>query len=639
LQTSPAAGHVPTSRLSLLLSTLSSQLPASRTQPSDNHDSVIASQSSTLYEQDSNIDQSSFNLATQPILRIGLLGLGDKGLLTVTKLVHLLLADPLHPEPAKWEDELFALSSSTPNTKPVLIRYKADEEYKGDQISYRNSGTSSLYTVIYSNSTILKEANVEILLTRSDNLQSSQFTSVDESIEDILVPVIQHSLAGSITTGGFVRLPLHKAIIVGKGLDGAFALSTWNNIVQKEDGKQEHGQELVEVVLDSNIEQNSNNDIGDKEISMVDLEKAEKALERFRRDVKAGPEYADIWLSSGMNSLVKRILSPSRGHATSSLHPLVRRGISSILELTNARITSARSSSQSRIQHDSVPEHTRLELQAKITEWSEFAHSELGKGLDESFSSLAWRRTSFPRILWRTDDVSISTIDILRSYFLVESQAYLAYISGSIGQAGFDFKDILSIKPDTTDQRVEEEQKVKSQDEENENVMPRPDKLLITEKFKLDMMTTAGTNILLEKPWPISIEIACNTIRTNIVPDLHVKAQKAVLQCYGGIGIFSALGGWYIAATAGTGIYEAGAVVALGIVLSLRRLQKYWNRQRDEFESEMRECGRLAITEAEGILRCTVRDARRSNMSSKEMTLYDEAEAAVRKCQDELENI
>ena len=47
--------------------------------------------------------------------------------------------------------------------------------------------------------------------------------------------------------------------------------------------------------------------------------------------------------------------------------------------------------------------------------------------------------------------------------------------------------------------------------------------------------------------------------------------------------------------TQSTGLYEAGAFAALGIIWSLRRMQKKWEAARSFWENEVREEGKKAV--------------------------------------------
>jgi hypothetical protein len=51
-----------------------------------------------------------------------------------------------------------------------------------------------------------------------------------------------------------------------------------------------------------------------------------------------------------------------------------------------------------------------------------------------------------------------------------------------------------------------------------------------------------------------------------------------------------------------TGLYECGAVAALGIVWSLRRMQGKWETARRFWEGEVREEGRRAVRGVEGVV-------------------------------------
>jgi hypothetical protein len=62
-------------------------------------------------------------------------------------------------------------------------------------------------------------------------------------------------------------------------------------------------------------------------------------------------------------------------------------------------------------------------------------------------------------------------------------------------------------------------------------------------------------------------------------------------------GLSTALGGLSYLSALGT--YESGAIVALGIALSFRRLQQKWDAAREYWEGEVREEGRKSIRATE----------------------------------------
>src|SRR5262249_48342031 len=78
---------------------------------------------------------------------------------------------------------------------------------------------------------------------------------------------------------------------------------------------------------------------------------------------------------------------------------------------------------------------------------------------------------------------------------------------------------------------------------------------------------------------------------------LQALAQKLVIQTLSTTGTTSVLGGLMYASNFST--ESAAAVVALGLVWSLRRLQNKWESAREFWEGEVREEGRKAVRAVE----------------------------------------
>jgi hypothetical protein len=133
--------------------------------------------------------------------------------------------------------------------------------------------------------------------------------------------------------------------------------------------------------------------------------------------------------------------------------------------------------------------------------------------------------------------------------------------------------------------------------------------------------------------WPLNIPLTRSYLTTDTVPALQALAQKLVLQTLTTSSFVSAFAALTYVSTLSTGLYEAGAVAAVGIVWSLRRMQGKWETARKFWEGEVREEGRKAVRSVEGI----VGEALRPPSLKPEPDLeFEKAKLAVLKAEEKL---
>jgi hypothetical protein len=119
-----------------------------------------------------------------------------------------------------------------------------------------------------------------------------------------------------------------------------------------------------------------------------------------------------------------------------------------------------------------------------------------------------------------------------------------------------------------------------------------------------------------EVKWPTHISFTRNYLQGRTVPALQALAQKLVLQSAGSAALSTALAGLtYLSAF---GAYESGAIAALGLVWSLRRLQLKWETARDFWQEEVREEGRKSIRATEAGIAEVIDRATKSQSSQTE---------------------
>ena len=104
------------------------------------------------------------------------------------------------------------------------------------------------------------------------------------------------------------------------------------------------------------------------------------------------------------------------------------------------------------------------------------------------------------------------------------------------------------------------------------------------------------------QPWPLEIPTTRALLTSDTVPALQALAQKLVLQTLTTSTLSTAFAGLIYVSTLTTSLYEAGAVAALGVVWSLRRMQGKWETARKFWEGEVREEGRKAVRGVESVV-------------------------------------
>lgn len=488
-------------------------------------------------------------------------------------------------------------------------------------------------------------------------------------VESMLVPPLQTPVA-STGRAGFVRYPVHKAIVVGEGIDGCMDFGRLSTVVESTVLGQSGAKErLIQVAL--SIPRDSSRGIQEHAqsslVTPVDVDQASEALELFRQDVANGPMFNVKWRASNIESIKKSLTSDSAdaGADTSQklLRPALEHHIRSTLDSTSAAITVAEMTAHSAQTTKTIADGTRKSIQNAISTWSHNAHTDLQVSLATALDSRSWRRTSWSRLLWRVDDVGVAAEGVLRNHWLLDAEAGLAFLAGRVEQAGF-FRSSnaqANFNPDyalhKSDRKVDQagntiagerayladpavlEPKSKSifpKFFSKEVRGPTVAELLKADTVVARVKEQGGIDILHTRPWPLAIHFTRQKLLYTLVPALQSRAQRLLATSLTTIGGTSALGIWIYIATAGTGLFEAGAVAALGLVWSFRRMQRIWEDQRRIWEGDVRESGRVVLAEVEEMMRRIVRENERPNLRPEDVASWMRAREAVKEVEDAL---
>ena len=541
------------------------------------------------------VDLSRLQLALRslesadPVIRIAFLGLGEKGATAAKKLARVLVADALGDE-AEWEEKILGDAG---DARSLLLRYGEPEDAL--------PADSPMVRTLLVPSPLLKRHGLEILVTGLNGAGLSGYEGANkrELESSVLVP----SLSMPMTNGGrigFVRYPVHKALIVGDGVEGAVECGQLL--------KAGLDRELIASAmnLSMTVPAASESTAQDEKLGkIINIDLAGHALGLFRESRANGAQFSEEWEASRV-SAISQWLAEANAKTSTGLKQAVQAQIDSALESTAQAVDQIQLERTTEVKKTTIADTKRHALQEAITTWSAEAHKDLQTNMTAAFESKSWHRTAWFRLLWRIDDVTFSAADILQRSWLNETEQNLAFLSGRIVESGIATADELKLTgveqrllEQGTKQEMETYEAVKDHKESVAELMQMPAMLS-------KLQEQSGVNALFDPPWPQMLTLSRATMLHTLVPNLHRRAQTLLISTLTTISGTTALGAWLMVATGGSAAAEAGAVAALGLVWSLRRMQTKWGAKRDDFEMAVRENGRRVLAEVEGQLRSVV---------------------------------
>ncbi|KAI8214495.1 hypothetical protein K4K52_000978 [Colletotrichum sp. SAR 10_76] len=482
-------------------------------------------------------------------------GAGEPGK-TAKELLRVLLADPLGDE-AEWERAV----KGHDTTQPLVVRVGEAKGDEGKGTTLTISKTNLLHELDVS-SPALNGCGVELLLMEVNPLSASaaaagQAAAVMDVEQAVLVPTVDiQSSSGRYTP---VTTPVHKAIVVSEGIMGAAAVAALP-LAEYRDS----------VLAAVNLPKYPVEEGEQLAFQPIDVSVGSKGLDRIRENIGNAMEYERAWYKSNVPAIVEWLKAGMENNPAGATKPVVKTHIASLLrnalaeiETEQARLTSGRLSAE-------VASPKAAVMNERLAEWSQFAHEELQQQLDLAFAGTRWRKLGWWKLFWRVDDVGVLTSDMLNQRFLPGAERELVFLAGRIAESGV----VPALEAPTYTQPTSE-------------LQPQPETKTIT---KITSRTPK---------WPTHISFTRRYLHEETVPALQALAQKLVLQASSTSALTGALAGLlYVSQYAGS-IYEAGAVAALGIMWSLRNLQKKWETARTYWEGEVREEGRKAVRAVE----------------------------------------
>lgn len=492
---------------------------------------------------------------------------------TAKQLLRLALADPLKPAQT-WEGELEAHDTAA---RPLVVRVVApgregEGEGEGEEPRLRAVVSEHVIPELRASSPLLRDtrengggSSLDVLVAEvgAGALAAAAATAGNDgprAVEDaLLVPTID---VASTTAGHVapVGTPVHMALLVADGVQGAAEILSLPVPLGNGDvvtAAVNFGGRLAEA------------DMAGCPLVRVNVDAGRRGLALFRENVANAMKYEALWSEANVGRVTEWLRGSVLAGGEGATKAPVRNLIGSLLRSARASVQERQAMDLAAEPKTKVAPGSIAHLDQALAEWAQNAHEELQQQLDAAFAGKAWKKLGWWKLFWHADDVGIVTSEMVALRFLPEAEKGIIYLAGRIQEAGAV---------------------------EGQSGHPLYSGPALTR-------TGAGTHRqdevapLTIAKWPTHIPFTRTYLQEKTVPALQALAQRLVIQAASLAGLSSALAGLsYLSAL---GAYECGAIAALGIVLSLRRLQRKWDAAREYWEGEVREEGRKAIRASE----------------------------------------
>ena len=418
-----------------------------------------------------------------------------------------------------------------------------------------------------------------------------------------------------------ITYPVHKTLVYGEGVKGFLSSS---RIIEKLNGIND--KPVISAVVNTQWKARDL-DFGHNIVS-VNLDQAETAVVELRKSLDKLIDYEHRWLASNLSEVMNRVLEGTQA-VDLVLKPAIEYLIYIILASAERSILREETEILQQLSDASPPPSLRQDLDAAITVWAETAHTELQDSLEKVLQGKIWRKLAWFKLFWRVDDVGMLATDIMHRSWLVEAEKGIIWVGGGICQAGL-------LDPDQYQSgKVNRIKEINMPKFGSEPPSPLP------RHTKQKVFTSSHGAVIFDpaKPWSQYILSARYSLSSITIPPLQALSQRLLLQTISTTTATSALSILIYFSLSTTSIYEAGAVAALGLVYSLRRLQRKWEAARTEWIEHIREEGRRVLRNVEDVHREVVREGGKPEMDETGVEERAAAREAIRRVREALEKV
>ena len=406
--------------------------------------------------------------------------------------------------------------------------------------------------------------------------------TTNSSTDALLVPVLP-VISGQ---SSLVEYPVHKTLVVGEGLDGAM---NYGRFIA--DGTAD-AKEMVKAAIELPLSTKEPDTHSHSTCSPLNIEAGAAALAVFRKSIANSTAYEHGWFKSGLPALSEWLVQGTSPAETPK--PALKKLVESVIDETERKITVADATQRNHLAAAVPPSVMTESILGHLESWAEKSHTELRDELDEAFNAHNWHKLAWWKLLWRADDVGMITSEILERRWLVTAEKNCIYLAGRMDQAGFpDDVQKLSIPS-------AEEIAAVSQNIPPSTASEQPEQ--VTKKAAMDLSTIVRN----PGPWPSQIPSNRTLLSLTTIPHLQSLSQRLVLTALSTTATSSVLSAFLYLSFPTFSVFEAGAIAALGFTYSLRRLQKLWEKARENWQVEVREEGRKTLKVTEDTVRLIV---------------------------------
>lgn len=473
---------------------------------------------------------------------------------------------------------------------------------------------SPLYKTLSIPSRVLQTHNLEVLIsTLNTHVPAADTSSTAESSADaILVPILPVSSGRA----SFVPYPVHKTLVLGEGLDSAVAYGRFKSDVSSD------MEDMVKVAVDLPPPMKETDSDNNSTCSAVNIDAGTAALASFRVSVANSEIYEQGWFRSGMPPLSDWLVDGLR--PSNTLKPAMKRLVESIADDVDAKITRADTAQLNYLAKSALHPDVTESILGHLESWAEKSHTELRDELDEAFGARNWHKLAWWKLLWRVDDVGMITSEILERRWLVNAEKSCIYLAGRMEQAGFPDHVRMLNSP------TQEDTSGISQNQPSPTVPQNA-----TEKAILDLSAAIRNPQL----WPAQIGARRTELSLATVPHLQALSQRLVLTALSTTSVSSALSALLYVSVPTFSVFEAGAIAAVGLTFSLRRLQKLWEKARETWQAEIREEGRKTLKVTEDTVRLIVQSSQKPVLEGEGVEERRRAREMVGRVRDALNKV